>query len=278
MPGRATVGPMSTSTSGPPVVVRFTEGIASISLSRPGHGNALDLDLASALSSAVAEVARAREPGAVLIRGEGPAFCVGGDLLAFASAPDPAVYVRTLADTVHQAIGALRALPMPVISAVHGACAGGGIGLALAADLVIAEHSARFRAAYTAAGLTPDGGLGWILPRTIGPARAADLILTNRVVDGTEAERLGLVSRVVPDGTAGDEALILARSLAGGPQEALSRSVRMLRDAVSTALPDHLNREAESIAAQAAGPEGAEGISAFLGKRLPVFSRAPLRS
>lgn len=269
---------MSTSTSGPPVVLQFSEGVASISLSRPGHGNALDLNLASALSSAVAEAARARETGAVLIRGEGQAFCVGGDLQAIAAAPDPAAYVRTLADAVHETILALRELSVPVISAVHGACAGGGIGLALGADLVIAERSARFRAAYTAAGLSPDCGLGWILPRTIGPARASDLILTNRVVDGTEAERLGLVSRAVPDGTARDEAEVVARSLAGGPQEAFSRSVRMIRDAVSTSLPDHLKRESESIAAQAAGPEGTEGIAAFLEKRLPAFSRAPRRA
>jgi 2-(1,2-epoxy-1,2-dihydrophenyl)acetyl-CoA isomerase len=269
---------MSTSISDPPVVVQFADDVASISLRRPGHGNALDLDLASALSSAVAEVARAREPGAVLIRAEGPAFCVGGDLRAIAAAPDPASYVRTLADAVHETILALRDLSMPVISAVHGACAGGGIGLALAADIVIAEHSARFRAAYTAAGLTPDSGLGWLLPRTIGPARAADLILANRVVDGTEAERLGLVSRVVPDGTADDQALVVARSLAGGPREAFGRSVRLIRDAASTPLRDHLNREAESIAAQAAGPEGSEGIAAFLEKRLPDFSRAARRS
>lgn len=144
----------------------------------------------------------------------------------------------------------------------------------------MAEHSTLFRAAYTAARLAPDGGLGWLLPRTIGPARAADLILTNRAVDEAEAEaeRLGLVSRVVRDGSADDDAVVLARSLADGPRESLGRSVRMIRDAAETALPDHSNREAESIAAQAADSEGMEGVAAFLHKRLPEFSRAALRS
>lgn len=255
-----------------PVTLEVREDVALIGLSRPANGNAIDLPMARGLRNAVTEVGSMSTVGAVVLFGHGEQFCVGGDLQVFATAAAPGEFLAELADTAHEAVLGLRALPVPVISAVHGACAGGGIGFALAADLVLAERTARFVVAYTAAGLSPDCGVSWILTRVLGPARANDLILTNRRLDGIEAERLGLVSRVVEPGTVYEEALRLARSLAEGPRDALAQSAQLVRDAGATSLKEHLQHEAESIASLIETPNGSEGIAAFLQKRHPDFT------
>ena len=258
-----------------PVTVEVAEGIALVGLSRPDRGNAIDLPMARALRDAAAELGSAPAVAAVVLYGHGRRFCVGGDLETFAAAADRGAYVGELAATAHEAILAVRALPVPVVSAVHGACAGGGIGFALAADLVVAERTARFAVAYTAAGLSPDCGVSWTLTRLLGPARAGDLILTNRAFDGAEAERMGLVSRAVEQGAAYGEAVGLARSLAAGPRAALAASARLVRDAAATTLTAHLQAEARSIATLTETPDGVEGVNAFLEKRRPAFTPPP---
>ena len=261
-----------------PISLDIADGVASIGLNRPADGNAIDLQLARALVDVVAEVASIPDLGAVVLFGEGEGFCVGGDLKSFASAAVPGAFLAELADTAHQAILGLRSLRPPVISAVHGACAGGGLGFAFAADVVLADRDTRFRVAYTAAGLSPDCGVSWTLTRVIGAARANELILTNRVFDAVEAERIGLVSRVVDPGAVRSAATTLARSLAGGPRQALAASADLVRQAVSTSLEQHLKNEADSIASLIDTPDGAEGVAAFLEKRRPQFGRPPGRA
>jgi 2-(1,2-epoxy-1,2-dihydrophenyl)acetyl-CoA isomerase len=255
-----------------PVTLEVTGGIARIGLSRPARGNAIDLALARALRDTTADISALSTVDAVVLFGHGDQFCVGGDLSTFAEAQAPGALLAELAATAHEAILGLRSLPVPVISAVHGACAGGGIGFALAADLVLAESTARFVVAYTAAGLSPDCGVSWALTRVLGPAKANDLILTNRRLDGTEAERFGLVSRVVDAGTVHEEALGLAASLTRGPREALAASARLVRDATTRPLAAHLDAEAKSIAALIEIPDGQEGVNAFLSKRSARFA------
>ncbi|WP_060892825.1 enoyl-CoA hydratase/isomerase family protein, partial [Streptomyces europaeiscabiei] len=192
---------MSNSVSPEPVrVVRHPDGVVEVRLDDPRRGNALDLATAEALRDTTAQVA-ADPGGAVLLRATGGTFCVGGDLRAFAGLGDgTSAYVHAVATAAHAAIRALHALPVPVVTAVRGAAAGGGVGLALVGDIALAARSARFRLAYTDVGLTPDCGASWFLPRLVGPRQAADLILTNRVLTGDDAERWGLVSRTVEDG------------------------------------------------------------------------------
>lgn len=255
-----------------PVTLAVVDDIATITLARPDRGNAIDLPTAQALRDSVAAVAATHGIAAVVVGASGPAFCVGGDLNAFATATAPGAFIAELAGTMHEAIGGLRAMPAPVISAVHGACAGAGIGIALAADLIVADRTARFRAAYTAAGLSPDCGVSWALTRALGPARAHDLILTNRVLAAEEAERLGLISRLVESGTAGDQALDLARAMAAGPRQALARSAALVRSVGESPLTEHLAAEATSIAAMIETTDGQEGVAAFLAKRAPRFT------
>ncbi|MEV4383112.1 enoyl-CoA hydratase-related protein [Streptosporangium sp. NPDC049644] len=256
-----------------PVTLTVSDGVALIGLSRPEQGNAIDLPMARALRDTAAEVDSLSEVGAVVLFGHGAQFCVGGDLREFAAARAPGEFIAELAGTAHEALLGLRALTVPLVSAVHGACAGGGIGFALAADIVLAERTSRFLVAYTAAGLSPDCGVSWQLTRRLGPAVAGDLILTNRPLNGEEAARLGLVSRAVEPGTAYEEALRLARSLADGPREALTRSRRLIHSAAITPLEQHLQHEAESITALIQTLDGSEGVAAFLAKRRPNFTR-----
>lgn len=258
-----------------PVGLAIADGVARVTLRRPDSGNAIDLDVASALRDAVATLHRDDQVGAVLIHADGGAFCVGGDLSAFAGATDRSAYIAELAGTMHEAVLGLRALRPPVLSAVQGACAGAGIGLALAADLVVAARGARFRAAYTAAGLAPDCGVSWALTRLLGAPRAADLILTNRTLAAATAHAWGLVSRVVDDQDLQSTAGELAAGLAAGPRPGLAEAVRLIRDAPTTPLAQHLDAEAAAIARAVATPESAEAIDAFLTKRTPDFTRSP---
>lgn len=248
-------------------VVRHDDGVVEVRLDDPGRGNALDLRTAEALRDATAEVA-ADPGGAVLLRSAGGSFCVGGDLRAFAGlGAETGTYVHAVATAAHTAVQTLHELPVPVVTAVRGAAAGGGIGLALVGDIVLAARSARFRLAYTAIGLTPDCGASWFLPRLVGPRRAADLILTNRVLTGDDAERWGLVSRSVDDEELDDAAHRTAADLAAGASDALQAAKGLLRAGAGDELRRHLAEEARLIAALADGLEAQDRMASFLAAR-----------
>jgi len=255
-------------------VVRHPDGVVELRLDDSGRGNALDLGTAEALRDATTEVA-ADPGGAVLLRSAGGTFCVGGDLRAFAGrGEETAAYVRAVAGAAHAAIQALHDLPVPVVTAVRGAAAGGGVGLALVGDIVLAARSARFRLAYTAVGLTPDCGASWFLPRLVGPRRAADLIMTNRVLTGDDAEGWGLVSRSVDDEELDAAAYRTAVGLAAGAGDALRAAKALLRGRAGDGLGLHLAEEARQIAALAGGREAQDRMASFLAAR----DRAPTGS
>lgn len=186
-------------TSTAPVVLDIANSIARVTLNRPDSGNAMDAALGRGLRE-VGESLRERDDvRAVLLSGNGPRFCVGGDLGYFASCADVGAALQSLAGDVHAAVEAFAALDAPVIAAVHGAAAAAGLGLVAGADLVIAADKTKFKLAYTAAGLSPDGGSTWFLPRVIGHRRTAELALTNRPLTADEALAWGLVTQVVTD-------------------------------------------------------------------------------
>ena len=145
------------------------------------------------------------------------------------------------------------------------------MSLAACGDIVVAGESARFRSAYAGIGLSPDCGLTWTLPRLVGRALAADLMLTNRPVGAAEAVAIGLVARVVTDDSLVTEARALAAELASGPTVALGHIKRLLAAGDRATLADHLDAEAASIAACADHPEGRAGVAAFLAGQKPVF-------
>lgn len=248
--------------------------VAVLTLSRPESGNAIDLNMADSLRQAVLACAADDAVRAVLLTGQGRAFCVGGDVKAFAAAGAAAsALVDTLTASLHTAIARLASMDKPLVTAINGAAAGAGFGLAILGDVALAARSAKFAMAYGAIGLTPDGGATWLLPRLVGLRQAQRLALTGERIDAQEAERIGLISAVVDDATLKDEALALARSLAEGPRQAFAHTRALLHQSLSNGLETQLEREARDIAKAIAGSEGQEGIAAFVARRRADFSR-----
>jgi 2-(1,2-epoxy-1,2-dihydrophenyl)acetyl-CoA isomerase len=175
------------------------------------------------LRAAAAESARA-----VILTGARTSFCAGADLRWLASQHDPAVAVADLVAVHHLAITTIVEMPIPVISAVNGSVAGGGLGLALAPDYCIAAERASFRTAYFPLGLTPDGGSSAFLERAIGPQRTRELLLTNRRLGARQAFDWGLVNEVVEDDALLERALSFAASLATVPTYTLLQTRRLL--------------------------------------------------
>jgi 2-(1,2-epoxy-1,2-dihydrophenyl)acetyl-CoA isomerase len=247
------------------------DGVGRLTLARPDAGNAIDLTMAQELRDVTAAWAVDRGIRAVLLQGEGRTFCVGGDVKVFGASDDLPADLTEITDHVHVAISRLARMDAPVIAAVHGSAAGGGLSLALAADLVLAATSARFVVAYTAIGLTPDLSGSWTLPRLVGLRTALDLTLTNRPLTAGEALAAGLISRVVADDALAGEALDLAHRLAAGPTGALAGAKRLLRESLERDLESQLALEQRSLAAAGATADAREGIAAFLAKRTPEF-------
>jgi 2-(1,2-epoxy-1,2-dihydrophenyl)acetyl-CoA isomerase len=269
---RAPLSPSLTE-PGPSLTVRAERAgrVLTITLDRPGQANALDMSTACQLRDAVRLIDDG--VGCVLLRAEGVNFCVGGDIRAFAAAPEPGKFLGELASVVHDAVLGLASAAAPVVVAVNGWAAGAGMSLAACADITLAAESARFSSAYSGIGLTPDCGLTWTLPRVIGRARAADLMLTNRPIDAAEAASIGLVARVVADDSLLAQAQAMAVELASGPTEAFGRIRKLLDASDRSTLADQLDAEAASIAACADHPQGRAGVAAFTAGRKPVFHR-----
>jgi len=256
------------------ILLDIHAGIAHLTLNRPEAHNAVNLDLARDLADAALRCQNDSAVRAVILSGEGRAFCVGGDLKDFAARGEQIpVYLEEVTANLHLAVSRLARMSPPVIAAVQGTAAGAGMSLACAADLVVAGESTRFTMAYTRIGLSPDGSATYFLPRLVGLKRALDLVLTNRVLSASEAEDWGIVSRVVPDADILAAADDLTRELSDGPTSALGMSKRLLQRGWTETLETQMALETRGIAEMARGDDAREGISAFLDKRAPNFQR-----
>ncbi len=255
-----------------PVLTELDGDVWRITLDRPDAGNALTTKLAHDLAAAFRDLPQGSR--AVLLMGNGPRFCVGGDVRSFAGAEDPGAFIGQLASDWHEVIRAMLACPVPVVAGVHGAVAGAGVGLIGACDLVVGARGTRIRPAYGAIGLSPDGGTSWVLTRTLGTTRALDLMLTNGSLNASEAHLGGLVARLVEDDALHETALAVAHEIAAGPVRAMVRTRSLVRRAAIRTLEEQLDDEARLIAESAADPEGREGVRAFVEKRTPDFRGA----
>jgi 2-(1,2-epoxy-1,2-dihydrophenyl)acetyl-CoA isomerase len=254
------------------LIVSASEGIAEITLNRPERLNAIDHLLAARLAAALAEIDRDPSVRAVLLRGAGRTFMAGGDLKDFRDAGDQApAAVKRLIVTFHEVIRSIRTLRAPVIAAVHGAVAGGGVALAQACDFVLASDDAVFAPAYLKLGVNPDGGATSVVTRLVGERRALEWLMLGDPLPAAEAERLGLINRVVPLAALEGEARRLAQRLAAGPHQAQASLKQLIWQASSTSLDAQLDAEAEGFKALAATPDFREGLAAFFERREPRF-------
>jgi 2-(1,2-epoxy-1,2-dihydrophenyl)acetyl-CoA isomerase len=257
------------------VTVARADGVGTLTLNRPDAFNALNLQLGRDLFHAVLELDD--DPGvrAVIVTGAGKAFCGGGDVKVFADNLERiGVLLKELTTYLHGAVSRLCRSDKPVIMAINGVAAGGGMSLALAGDLVLAAESARFTMAYSKIGATPDGSSSYYLPRLVGMRRAMELYFTNRVLTAREAQEWGLITRVVPDPDLARAAQDLARELAQGPTRAFGGAKRLFHQSTWESLETQMELEAQAIAASGRTEDFRAGVTAFANKKTPTFKGA----
>jgi 2-(1,2-epoxy-1,2-dihydrophenyl)acetyl-CoA isomerase len=259
-------------TTEPTALLTIQDSIATITLNRPQALNAVTTDMVERVGKAL-ERCRAEDIRAVVITGAGRAFCAGADLRGMAGEREPSRSpVMGLAQLIHtRIITGIRNLPKPVVGMVNGAAAGAGLGIALACDLRVASEDARFIMAFGGIGGSADSGTTYFLPRLIGPARTAELHFLNEPLPAQRALEWGLVNRVYSPTELAGKTQELAKRLAAGPTAAYGRLKRLLNATWGHGLEEHLQDEAEAIAASGATEDWAEGVRAFVEKRPPVF-------
>jgi len=254
------------------VTITQDEGIAKLILNRPTVFNAFDHDMVEHLARHLVAIAVNNTVRGVVISGEGKGFCAGGDLKwASESPPGPSAVFHKLAASFHQAILEIRRMSKPVIAAINGVAAGGGFSLALACDFRVMARSATLRQAYTSNGLCINGGGTFMLPRLVGLARALEIAGFDAAISSEKALAWGLVTKVVDDGHALEEAMNMAHELSNSSLNSFGWSKQLLTDSFNSAFEAQIERERLGLCSCAEHPDGKEGLQAFVDKRKPVF-------
>lgn len=254
------------------VLLKVEDGVAVATLNRPEAFNALDLDMRLRLRQLFESFAYDKEVRVVVVTGAGRAFCAGGDVGAMSQPRTGEKWKRHVQENIHPVLRAMVNLEKPVIAMVNGVAAGGGCNLALSCDLIIAADNARFGQLFLKLGTVPDWGGTFFLPRLIGTARAKDFVFTNRMIDAAEAERIGLISRVVPRDKLEATVMGIARDLAHGPGRALGLAKTMLNRSLGSDLNAVLALEADAVGLCMVSHDFREGVAAFAEKRPPKFT------
>jgi 2-(1,2-epoxy-1,2-dihydrophenyl)acetyl-CoA isomerase len=248
------------------------DGIAWLTLNRPDRLNALSPAVLSDLSEALQRLSVDPAVGVVVITGAGRGFCAGGDVKTMAERTAQGFEERVEGlRRMHQLPLLIRTMPKVVIAMVNGPAVGAGLGVAMACDLRIAGHSARFATGFAGVGYSGDFGGSWTLTRLVGTAKARELYFLGEMIDSAAALSLGLVSRVVSDEALHEETAALARHIADGPRIAYSYMKRNLFAAETEPLSTVLELEALHQARTAMTEDHLEASRAFVEKRRPVF-------
>ncbi len=251
---------------------RRADGVAVVTLDNPDQRNAMSDAMTASWVSAVQELAGDRSVRVVVVTGAGSAFCSGGNTGWIASEPDAEVdYLRTRMIAFYRAWLSIRQLEVPTIAAVNGPAIGAGLCLALACDIRYASESAKLGAPFVRLGMNPGMAATYLLPDAVGEANARELLLTGRTVDATEAQRLGLVSRVFSDGTFRDDVLAVAEGIAATAPIPSRYTKLALLDGGHADFESAVQWEALAQPITLATADLQEGIAAARGKRPPVF-------
>jgi enoyl-CoA hydratase/carnithine racemase len=256
------------------ITVTEDDGVVTVTLARPERLNALTFGAYADLRDLRAELSRERRARALVLAGEGRAFCSGGDV-------DDIIGATLDADTAQlldfnrmtgQVVRALREAPFPVVTAVHGAAAGAGAVLALASDFRVADPTARFSFLFTKVGLSGgDMGAAYLLPRVVGLGHATRILMLGEPVKAPEAERIGLISQLTDEGEAPAAAAQLARRLADGPALALAQTKALLTAELDMGLSASVEMDANTQALLMNSEDYAEFHASFSEKRTPKW-------
>ena len=261
---------MTTSPGATPLQIERNGAIVTLRFHRPEALNAIDLPMAQALLAAVRDIAA--DPGVrcVVLCGAGKGFMAGGDLATLRANPEQGA--RDLLGPLNEALVLLAQINAPVIAKVHGVAAGAGLSLALQADFVIAAEGTRLNLAYINLGTSCDVGASWALPRLVGLRRALEISMLGETFTATDAERMGLINRVVPVAELDAAVQQFAQRLADGPTVAYGHMRRLMRGAFDRDLPAQLQAEADSFVACARTADLPAGIEAFFAKQPAAFT------
>lgn len=252
------------------VILEQRGNVGLITFNEPASLNALSPGIKAGMIAAVNAFVPDPAIRAILITGNGRAFCAGGDIRSMDERGT--VYMRRRMQMTHEWLARLIKCDKPVITAINGVAAGAGFSLALLGDIVCAAQDASFRAGFPGIGAAPDLALAQILPRAVGLLRAKDIILSNRDISAQEGEALGFVSRIFPPDRLKDEALALAERLAAGPTMAYALAKQLMARAYDLPLDPFLDLEASAQATAFGSADFDEGVKAFRAKRKPVFT------
>lgn len=253
------------------ITVEISDKIATITLNRPERMNACSLDMATEINNAISDLGDAR---CLIITGAGRGFCSGADLQSRGSTSISGGEGSYIALTryYNPLMISLARLNMPIITAVNGAAAGVGCSIGLAGDFVIAGKSGYFLQAFVNIGLVPDGGASWMLPRSIGKARATEMMMLGEKISSEKAADWGLIYKSVEDADLQAEARALATRLAHGPTLAYAVMRKNILTALENSYAEQLLAEAEGQRIAGGSTDAIEGGMAFLQKRKPEFT------
>ena len=254
-------------------IVTRTEGaVGIIELARPQVFNCLSVLGFEQLKAALHSFETDRAVRVILILAQGKHFCTGAELGEVKRMREDRGLLAGFLAAGHETLASLEACPLPVIAAVQGLCLAGGLELALACDVVFAARSARFGDQHAQYGLAPGWGGSQRLPRIVGLRRALDLMFSARWIDAQEAERWGLVNRVVTDEELAGEALKYGAALAERSAPGIALMKRLTRDGLTTSLESGLRREMTEVLPALLGDDVTEGLAAFEARRTPRFA------
>ncbi|WJL96809.1 enoyl-CoA hydratase/isomerase family protein [Microbacterium sp. ET2] len=239
------------------------DGLARVTFNRPARLNAMDFAMAERWREIAHRVADDPGIGAVILDAAGPAFCAGGDVVAMSATGATGDDVTASAHVIHDGIRTLALSDKPIVAAVQGAVAGGGLGLMLTADYIVATDAARFVSRYANIGLTPDLGVTTLLPAAIGQRRALQLLLQDRTLTAEEALDWGLIAEVVPADDLAARAEAIARTWIDGATAAFGQAKRLVRHGADRPFKVNLDDEAATIGTRFATDEARTRVAAF---------------
>ncbi|WP_062052742.1 enoyl-CoA hydratase-related protein [Aquimarina longa] len=255
----------------PSIEFQIENGVARITLNRPETFNSFNREMALLLQKTLDECSASDKVRAIMLIGNGKAFCAGQDLKEVTSPELNPGFRKILEEHYNPIIERIRNIEKPVIAAVNGVAAGAGANIALACDIVVASEAASFIQAFSKIGLVPDSAGTFFLPRLIGFQKASALMMLGDKVSAKEAEQLGMVYKVVEVETFEEEAVKLASKLAKMPTKALGLTKRLLNQSMTNTLQEQLAMESDLQIESAESEDYAEGVNAFIEKRKPVF-------
>jgi 2-(1,2-epoxy-1,2-dihydrophenyl)acetyl-CoA isomerase len=254
-----------------PVLFEIENNVAFITLNRPEVFNSFNREMALNFQDHLDSCTENAEIRAIVITGSGKAFCAGQDLKEVTSPELNPGFKRILEEHYNPIVSRIRNIKKPIIAAVNGVAAGAGANIALSCDIVIASENASFIQAFSKIGLIPDSGGTYFLPRLIGFQKATSLMMTGDKVSAVEAERIGMIYKVLPSDNYNNEIKDLAFKMAQMPTQALGYIKELMNNSMNNSLKDQLELESRLQIKSAHSNDYNEGVTAFVEKRKPNF-------